>query len=492
MDPRKDEQANNQTGERQWWSGTELDLSYLGEQNLENLKKIANTPPDFIAKYVRPKNIEGLKRDVLDALSTTEEYANDFAQRVTDYFENRWIPLHPNDLPSTVSSVLPTYPSLPTPSEPPKTDQPASKIQTRVAPYILDEPVNPRVLAHIDQLREEITNIINTKSLENKDYVLAQLTSLQDEVRALHDNEKRLATSFNDMRSFMEEYMKKTEERIVTLERGQGLNNQRPGQTGMQYPPQAQYSSQTPVGYSQPMQQPYGPVGFNAPPSQQRLPNAPNTTQYPQQGQQQGYQQGYQQQAYPPLSLNIPNIIPADLLQSSQFDIKEKNIVQIAGKTVSWQKKDRASVLLDYIALEGVVSVSWRVYLNKDSHIEIGFIMDVLGDGCMTEQGQNILAYYQNDGVVVIRSRKEKTNEIMQNGDIIRVELDVPTRTAQIFRNRVPLPFIIRRIPQVNRLFIRGNGSGLRADLVELRLDNSATQIGQNILGRKDIEMDKT
>lgn len=51
------------------------------------------------------QNIEGLKRDVLDALSTTEEYANDFAQRVTDYFENRWIPLHPNDLPSTVSSV---------------------------------------------------------------------------------------------------------------------------------------------------------------------------------------------------------------------------------------------------------------------------------------------------------------------------------------------------------------------------------------------------
>jgi hypothetical protein len=74
-----------------WWNDTQLDLSYLGDDYLQRLAPLADTPQDFYQKYVEPKLVTQLRDDVQAALATTEEYAEDFANRVCDYFEMHWM-----------------------------------------------------------------------------------------------------------------------------------------------------------------------------------------------------------------------------------------------------------------------------------------------------------------------------------------------------------------------------------------------------------------
>ena len=103
------------TSETYWWTGTALDLTYLGAENISRLATLAGTPSSFYLKYVQSNQAQKLMQDVLALLNTTEDYARDFATRVIQYFQTTWIQNNPIPLPQ-----LPPATNLPVPpTQPP-------------------------------------------------------------------------------------------------------------------------------------------------------------------------------------------------------------------------------------------------------------------------------------------------------------------------------------------------------------------------------------
>lgn len=99
-----------------WWTGTALDLQYLGPENIANLANLAKTPKEFYEKYVMTNNKDQLMMDVLTALNTTESYAQDFATKVSGYFANDWYS-HNQQLFQQLPPVPSQLPQPPAPAE---------------------------------------------------------------------------------------------------------------------------------------------------------------------------------------------------------------------------------------------------------------------------------------------------------------------------------------------------------------------------------------
>lgn len=196
-------------------------------------------------------------------------------------------------------------------------------------------------------------------------------------------------------------------------------------------------------------------------------------------------QPGSQEEEMNPVSLSV-----SDLLPQAQFELREPSVVQCEGKKLRWIKKKETTVLLDHVVLEGIVSVEWKVVTaGKDSSIELGFAMDVLGDGCADEQSQNIYASYKNSGMFKVRSLTRHLDGF-RAGDIIRLELDMITRDAQFFKNNHPVPLRIAKIPQVNKFFLRASGTDTTVELLSLLQLFEHTPVSKALISEL-VQMDK-
>ena len=156
-----------------WWTGTDIDLNFLGDENRTQLATLAPTPHAFYKKYVQTNNSDLLKNDVLKALNTTEDYSRDFATRVIDYFAKIWIvqhPLPPEPIPPTLATV-PQLP-LPPPSASRPLPQPPSYLST--SPPITPFVQHPTAAPNPDTLtRQEADEIVEaTRDEFNKVYSL--------------------------------------------------------------------------------------------------------------------------------------------------------------------------------------------------------------------------------------------------------------------------------------------------------------------------------
>ncbi|KAK2948212.1 hypothetical protein BLNAU_16831 [Blattamonas nauphoetae] len=106
-----------------WWDGTELNFQYLSPDNRDSLAKLAPDTVSFYRKYVEPKKLEELVSDVVEALETTQDYAQDFAGRTMAYLESAWYPQNkhlflPQQPPQQPPAVPHSPPSLPPPNPP--------------------------------------------------------------------------------------------------------------------------------------------------------------------------------------------------------------------------------------------------------------------------------------------------------------------------------------------------------------------------------------
>ena len=76
-----------------WWTGTSIDLHNLRPENLTQLATLASTRHEFYKKYVHPQRRHAaLSADLVKVLSTTEAYANQFAEYILHCFEQAGIP----------------------------------------------------------------------------------------------------------------------------------------------------------------------------------------------------------------------------------------------------------------------------------------------------------------------------------------------------------------------------------------------------------------
>ncbi|KAH7817612.1 uncharacterized protein MONOS_7820 [Monocercomonoides exilis] len=460
-----------------WWTGTDLEFKYVGDDNLQRLAQLADTPVAFYQKYVKTKQSELLKQDVQIALNTTPEYASDFATRVIEYFEAHWYPQHASELepPKPVLPPVPaaisTTPAMSSASQPmtftpsitssPSSYSPAAQPsgpQVIQPPQIEQTFTRQEVTAMLEKAKYEIQDSTDRKCNELKDFTIAQITGLKEEIQQIQNTQKELADSYNQMRQYLEDYMK------------------------------TQQSQPTPTGYiigAPPVAG--GPVVSAYPGSVGGMYGGPSSSMVP------SYPMGM-----PPASGLIPyscapNLSGAsNLLRSARLESPTSSTsdIFINDMTAFFHTPRQSTVLLDYICLEDVVIVEWKVMLPQTgAAIGLGFVMDVMGTGYATGNDQKIFVEYRSNGILQIRGREERVDPFM-TGDVIRIELNMINRTACFFRNNMLIPIKISVIPKVIKLYAVGSGPGGRVDAMSLSMTSNSSNIPPNAF-RCDIAMDK-
>ncbi|KAH7821800.1 uncharacterized protein MONOS_10431 [Monocercomonoides exilis] len=461
-----------------WWTGTALDLKFVGDDNLQRLAQLADTPAAFYQKYVKTKQSELLKQDVQIALNTTPEYASDFATRVIEYFEAHWYPQHASELepPKPVLPPVPaaisTTPAMSSASQPmtftPSITLSPSSYSSTLQPSVHQVIQPPQIEQTFT--RQEVTAMLEKAKYENqdstarrcnelRDFAVAQITGLKEEIQQIQNTQKMLADSFNQMRKFLEDYMK--------------TQQTPPGQTGyiIGAPPVAG-----------------GHVASAYPGSMGGMYGGPSSSMVP------SYPMGM-----PPATSGLtpyscePNLSGAiNLLKDSRLEspFSSPSDIFINDMTAFFHTLRESTVLLDYICLENVVIVEWKAMLPQTgAAIGLGFVMDVMGTGCAAEKGQKIFVEYRSNGILQIRGREERVDPFM-TGDVIRIELNMINRTACFFRNNMLIPIKISVIPKVIKLYAVGSGPGARVDVKSLSMTSSYSNIPPNAF-RCDIAMDK-
>lgn len=120
---------------------------------------------------------------------------------------------------------------------------------------------------------------------------------------------------------------------------------------------------------------------------------------------------------------------------------------------------------MDYIALDQVISVSWKVdRLNYDGIVRMGFMVDATDsqpdEATMCRIGIDI----RSDGVLTYTKFWERCTSFKAD-DTIRVEVDLPHRIAFFFVNNRVLPFRVTNAPGVCKFYITGTGINTRISL---------------------------
>ncbi|KAK2953538.1 hypothetical protein BLNAU_11538 [Blattamonas nauphoetae] len=164
-------------------------------------------------------------------------------------------------------------------------------------------------------------------------------------------------------------------------------------------------------------------------------------------------------------------LVDQDLLMTTDLKAEDHNTARVSRKTVQFVGPIQSRVFVDFVCLEQVITAEWKVYVYPGQNLQLGFIMDVMGD-LRQESNERILVEYSSSGLLSVRNHTYP-NEPIQFNDTITLEINCPDRSARIFKNGKQLPYIIKRIPLVNKLYVSGTGPQNRADLVKLTQTSS-------------------
>ncbi|KAA6385848.1 MAG: putative serine/threonine-protein kinase Nek3 [Streblomastix strix] len=327
-------------------------------------------------------------------------------------------------------------------------------------------------LVHKDQEIQELANMQQANEITRstiKDFseqTQKQISGLHDDIKFLQENQKKLVKSFNQLRSFVEDFSQRIEQRINkqeakidTIEQrlqnldmnmnrgpliGNGPNLQLPG------------VPLVPV-QQQPQMFPYktiGPVVGTTPTQVQIQPQINPQTSI-------AIQQQRDNQ-YPAQEIN-------ELMNQTNFQVidRDKANIQISGKAIKFIKNETV-VFLDYQSLDNIVSITWRAYFQGETRFSYGFMMDNENVANNT-QSLNTSISYNSNGNILVKQRREYSEPI-RSGDLVRIELNNSEYTAQFFKNGVVLPFLIRKITPVNVFFVKAQ-QGVQVQLMDLRED---------------------
>ncbi|KAK2964763.1 hypothetical protein BLNAU_63 [Blattamonas nauphoetae] len=420
-----------------WWANTQLDFHNLQHEHCQALALLAPTPVAFYQKYVNPNNADLLKNDVQNALQTTEDYAGQFSGQVLTYFDTVWAQENRHLIPPTPMSQQfpPQVQQSPTSSLPPPMPmglQPEP--QSQPSPYYQGGQQVPTLpsqqISSGDGIsRAEVMQIIERKEAEIKQTFLTQIQQLQQEVQSKNREMSDLKNAVDSMQTLIQSHF------------NQSSSVRPPIQPAMAQPPVSQgLYGQTPT--TLPVQ------SYGAQPAYNTTP--PQT-------------QGYGGYGATPTN--------QDLLMTTDLKPEDYNSARVTGKSVQFIGPIQSRVFVDFVCLEQIITAEWKVYVYPGQNLQLGFIMDVMGD-LRQESNERILVEYSNTGLLTVRNRTFNC-EPFQFNDTITLEINCPERSARLFKNGKQLPYVIKRIPMVNKLYVSGTGVQNRADLMKLTQTSS-------------------
>ncbi|KAH7821006.1 uncharacterized protein MONOS_7683 [Monocercomonoides exilis] len=488
-----------------WWQGTDLEMSHFGSDNLSRIATLAENPQAFCQRFVITKNVAELERNAKELLNTTEEYAHDFAMKTIEYFEQIWLPKHPIQIGQVRD--YPLQPSLPSaiPSSSVVTTVSKQPVQFTTEQHNESSMTRFEIIQSIERMKKECMDSSSSKIDELRDYAVKEITAMREGLKANSDMQQRLADSFNQLRQFIEEFVKTHQQQPQPQPQPQ-LQPQM-GVTSSFYPPSAPISVSMMPGSSissaSPSSSTIPSTAYPSYPSYPATTQQPYTSSPPPSG---SSAYGSSAWDYGINDLNEYGVSraggagafdlnePADLTAAGQLVARDPNAVKITGKNVTWVKKTETTVFVDYVVLENVVSVEWKPYLQqgtifKDTSTKFGFIMDVMGNNSSHEEADKIFVEYKCSGKMHIRTHTEHL-EPFTTGDLIRIELNMSKRTAMFFKNDAPLPIVITNIPKVNKFYVTAKDLNTRIEFVSMKMMSKPTH-PTKLPGWKEIAMDK-
>lgn len=411
----------------------------MGPENTQALAALAQSQTHFIEKYVAPPKLDLLTNDVQIALRTTPEYARDFASKVIEYFQ-AYPPTPPAD--TTYQTSLPS-------ASPSSANAPATKSE---------------FLQSVEAVKITADQFSQTKADELNRFVTQEIEQVRKDIQQVLETQRTLEDSLAQLKRFLDDFIAR-----------------HPPPSAQPYYPAPPAGGMPPPGPSTPM--------YPTPPT---AAPAPNLTPY----EQSLLRMQEQENRFPPSTISPQNLLPTLTLEPAEPDVVK---IQTAlspdaspapGVTpgrpspiqiITWEKKKKIMVMMDHVCLEGVIRVTARMapvkgtgIFSSDSTAKFGFQMDAAPGTSLSAQPVQI--YYKSNGKLHIKSQVEKAEEL-KDTDIISFECDMQRRICYVFKNNLPLPIRLIRIPLVIRFFIESEGVGSHVDLLGFSLQPNPTDL---------------
>lgn len=159
-----------------WFEETSLDFSLLKTDEQQKIGLLATSSKDFFEKYVKPEKREQLKGDLLQIISTTEDYIDNLVEIIFKYFKEDFKEEKEVEYLSKADTLT---------------------ILTKTKEEILSQCISQFNKQTSDVIKE-IGNV--TKELDN---VKKNVEQNSNSIKEIIETIQRLAESFNQLREFV-------------------------------------------------------------------------------------------------------------------------------------------------------------------------------------------------------------------------------------------------------------------------------------------------
>ncbi|KAK2958234.1 hypothetical protein BLNAU_6721 [Blattamonas nauphoetae] len=470
-----------------WWNGTDLNYQYLSKENRDNLAKLAVDAHDFYTKYVQSNKIDILTNDVAEALETTDDYAQDFAQRTIDYFALTWATTHiktPEVVPVVktppqqhpVKEDPKELPQLPAPiseqATPPPPVEPEKKV-VLVPPFVVPNPT-PVIVSPPLQIAKEIPPVqpVVTPGTPPPQGPALTFPSLNQLSSPLHlppptsdvlppasegvvqdDSLKSLLE-----RSLAAQQTRNDQQMGALLAAMQGMMDQLVRQNEkINQLTQSLATIQSDISTSLHLPPPAAPTQpVQVAPREEQSPASTPSNPPEMYGMQPRPQPVRQQPNFNALPSYPRNTI------TPRFEIHGNHAFRIQSvNTVLCQNITSSKVFLDYLMIENVTLMEWELSgnLQNGNHISLG-----IASGMDDDQNSQDFGHFCSNGY--LQTRRNRTH-VNTPGPVTKVfmEVDSPKRTVSFSINDHRTIARIDNIPQLAKAYVAFSTSGQRATI---------------------------